>query len=56
LRQAGAPIDHNIVERALKESILNLKNALFYKTPEASESMPCNDRDTLARLATPAAV
>jgi transposase len=32
LRQAGAPIDNNIVERALKKVILNRKNALFYKT------------------------
>ena len=32
LRQAGAPIDNNIVGRALKKAILNRKNALFYKT------------------------
>jgi transposase len=32
LRQAGAPLDNNIVERALKKAILNRKNALFYKT------------------------
>src|SRR5262249_7795468 len=32
LEQAGAPIDNNIVERALKKAILNRKNALFYKT------------------------
>ncbi len=32
LRQAGAPIDNNIVERALKKAILSRKNALFYKT------------------------
>jgi transposase len=32
LRQADAPIDNNIVERALKKAILNRKNALFYKT------------------------
>ena len=32
LRQAGAPIDNNIVERALKKAILNRKNALFYKS------------------------
>ena len=32
LRQPGAPIDNNIVERALKKAILNRKNALFYKT------------------------
>jgi transposase len=94
LRQAGAPIDNNIEERALKKAILNRKNALFYKTlngaavgdlfmslihtcelnkanpfdyltelqkhseelkQKPSEWMPWNYRETLARLATPAA-
>ena len=94
LRQPGAPIDNNIVERALKKAILNRKNALFYKTlngagvgdlfmslihtcelnganpfdyltelqrhseelkQKPSEWMPWNYRETLARLATPAA-
>ena len=94
LRQSGAPIDNNIVERALKKAILNRKNALFYKTLNGAgvgdlfmslihtcelnganpfdyltellrhaeelkrspaEWMPWNYRDTLARLATPAA-
>ena len=94
LRQPGAPIDNNIVERALKKAILNRKNALFYKTlngagvgdlfmslihtcelnganpfdyltqlqrhaaelkRQPSEWMPWNYRDTLARLALPAA-
>src|SRR5260370_15913276 len=32
LGQPGAPIDNNIVERALKKAILNRKNAFFYKT------------------------
>ena len=32
LREPGAPIDNNIVERALKKAILHRKNALFYKT------------------------
>ena len=32
LKQAGAPLDNNIAERALKKAILNRKNALFYKT------------------------
>jgi hypothetical protein len=32
LKGPGAPIDNNIVERALKKAILNRKNALFYKT------------------------
>jgi len=39
LRQPGAPIDNNIAERALKKAILNRRNY----------------RETLARLATPAA-
>jgi transposase len=94
LRQAGAPIDNNIVERALKKAILNRKNALFYKTlngagvgdlfmslihtcelnganpfhyltelqrhaeelaANPAEWMPWNYRETLARLARPAA-
>lgn len=32
LHVAGAPLDNNIVERALKRAILHRKNALFYKT------------------------
>ena len=32
LRQAGAPLDNNVCERALKKVILHRKNALFYKT------------------------
>jgi transposase len=32
LTESGAPIDNNMVERALKKAILNRKNALFYKT------------------------
>jgi transposase len=32
LRQQGAPLDNNVVERALKKTILHRKNALFYKT------------------------
>ena len=94
LEQPGAPLDNNIVERALKKAILNRKNALFYKTlngagvgdlfmslihtcelnganpfhylsellrhteelkQKPSEWMPWNYRDTLARLAAPAA-
>ncbi len=94
LREPGAPLDNNIVERALKKAILHRKNSLFYKTRKGaqrgdlfmslihtcelnganpfdyltelqrhaeelkqkpSEWMPWNYRDTLARLATPAA-
>ena len=29
---AGAPLDNNIVERALKRAVLHRKNALFYRT------------------------
>ena len=94
LREAGAPLDNNLVERALKKALLHRKNSLFYKTMKGaevgdlfmslihtcelnganpfdyltdllrhaeelkqhpSEWMPWNYRDTLARLATPAA-
>ena len=32
LRKAGAPLDNNVCERALKKAILQRKNSLFYKT------------------------
>jgi transposase len=32
LRIPGAPLDNNIVERALKRAVLHRKNALFYRT------------------------
>jgi transposase len=32
LREAGAPVDNNIVERSLKRVVLHRKNALFYRT------------------------
>jgi transposase len=32
LRQPGAPVDNNIVERSLKRAVLHRKNALFYRT------------------------
>lgn len=31
LRQAGAPLDNNLCERALKKAILHRKNSMFYK-------------------------
>jgi hypothetical protein len=37
LRQAGAPLDSNLVERALKKCILHRKNSLFYKTANGAE-------------------
>lgn len=32
LRRAGAPLDNNLCERALKKAILHRKNSMFYKT------------------------
>lgn len=94
LREPGAPVDNNLVERILKKAILHRKNSLFYKTLNGarvgdlfmslihtcelnganpfdyltqllrhgdelkrtpSEWMPWNYRETLFRLATPAA-
>ena len=37
LREAGAPLDNNICERALKRAVLHRKNALFYRTLHGSE-------------------
>ena len=37
LRQAGAPLDNNLCERALKKAILHRKNALFYKTQNGAK-------------------
>ena len=36
LRVAGAPLDNNLCERALKKAILHRKNALFYKTSKGA--------------------
>lgn len=38
LREAGAPLDNNLVERALKKAILHRKNSLFYKTMNGAEA------------------
>jgi hypothetical protein len=32
LREGRAPLDNNLVERALKRAVLHRKNALFYRT------------------------
>ena len=32
LREVGAPVDNNVVERSLKWVVLHRKNALFYRT------------------------
>lgn len=37
LRKAGAPLDNNICERALKKAILHRKNSLFYKTDNGAQ-------------------
>ena len=37
LRQAGAPLDNNLCERALKRAVLHRKNALFYRTLHGAE-------------------
>jgi hypothetical protein len=36
LRKAGAPLDNNLCERALKKAILHRKNSLFYKTEKGA--------------------
>ena len=37
LREPGTPLDNNIVERALKKSILHRKNSLFYKNRNGAQ-------------------
>jgi transposase len=37
LRKAGAPLDNNVCERALKRAIRHRKNSLFYKTAKGAE-------------------
>lgn len=37
LHKAGAPLDNNVVERALKRAILHRKNSMFYKTCRGAE-------------------
>lgn len=41
LRQAGAPLDSNIVERALKKAILHRKNSLFIGPRIAPRQATC---------------
>jgi transposase len=38
LREAGAPLDNNVCERALKRAVLHRKNALFYRTLNGAET------------------
>ena len=38
LREAGAPLDNNLCERAIKKAILHRKNSLFYKTQNGAQA------------------
>jgi len=38
LRVAGAPLDNNVCERALKKAILHRRNSLYYKTPNGARA------------------
>jgi transposase len=38
LREAGAPLDNNVCQRALKRAVLHRKNALFYRTLHGAEA------------------
>jgi transposase len=38
LREANAPLDNNLCERALKRAVLHRKNALFYKTMHGAQA------------------
>jgi hypothetical protein len=53
LRQAGAPVDNNVVERALKRAVLHRKNALFYRTLNGAQVgdlfMPDSDLPVVRR-------
>lgn len=37
IRVPGAPLDNNVVERALKKAILNRKNAFFFKSMNGAQ-------------------
>ena len=37
LRQAGAPLDNSVCERALRRAILHRKGSMFSKTPNGAE-------------------
>jgi transposase len=37
LRKAGAPLDNNVCEQALKKAVLHRKNALFYKSAKGAQ-------------------
>ena len=51
---AGAPLDNNIVERALKRVVLHRKNVLFHRTLNGAEvGDPFSSRTTTASCAAP---
>ena len=51
LREAGAPLDSNLVERALKKAILHRKNSLFYKTDQRRRGgRPVHEPDPYLRI------
>jgi hypothetical protein len=37
LRRAGAPLDNNVCEQALKRAVLHRKGSMFYKTVTGAE-------------------
>jgi len=37
IEEPGAPLDNNLVERALKKAILHRKNSLSYKTRRGAQ-------------------
>ena len=41
LREPGAPLENNAVERLLKKAVLHRKNALFYRTNRRKMSSLC---------------
>jgi hypothetical protein len=47
LREAGAPLDNNVCERALKRAVLHRKNALFYRTLHGAEAGTPLDRSPM---------
>ncbi len=49
LRTAGAPLDNNVCERALKKSILHRKNSLFYKTRNGPDRRSVHEPDSHLR-------
>ena len=55
LREPGAPVDNNLVERILKNYLTELQRHAEELKQRPSEWMPWNYRETLAQLARPTA-